>query len=100
MKRYKARAGAVLTTVCGEYLLVTVRALRGVCPYVTRLSESSAFLWSRLETGATEEELFSAVAEEYEVEDLASVRRMIREFLKQMQEMHYLETQEEEEHEE
>ena len=53
MERYKARAGAVLTTVCGEYLLVTVRALRGVCPYVTKLSESSAFLWSRLETGVT-----------------------------------------------
>ena len=100
MERYKARAGAVLTTVCGEYLLVTVRALRGLCPFVTRLNESSAFLWNRLLEGATEEELFSAVAEEYEVEDLASVRRMIREFLEQMQEMHYLETQEEEEHEE
>ena len=40
------------------------------------------------------------MAEEYEVEDLASVRTMIREFLEQMQEMHYLETQEEDEHEE
>lgn len=100
MERYKARAGVVLTTVCGEYLLVAVKALSGVCPFVTTLNESSAFLWSRLATWAAEEELLAAVAEVYEVEDSASARAMIRDFLKQMLEMHYLETQEEEEHEE
>ena len=99
MTRYKARRGVVLTTVCGEHLLVAVKGLKDVCPFVTTLNESSAFLWKRLETGASEEELLAAVAEEYEVEDSESARAMIRDFLKQMLEMHYLETQEEEEDE-
>ena len=99
MTRYKARRGVVLTTVCGEHLLVAVKGLKDVCPFVTTLNESSAFLWKRLENGASEEELLTAVAEEYDVEDMTSVRKMIENFLEQMREMHYLETQEEEEDE-
>ena len=100
MARYKTRRGVVLTSVCGEYLLVAVKGLSGVCPFVTTLNESSAFLWKRLENGAAEEELLAAVAEEYDVEDMASVRKLIQDFLKQMRDMHYLETQEEEQNEE
>ena len=95
MERYKTRTGVVLTTVCGESLLVSSRGLRELCPFVTSINESTAFLWKRLSKGATEEELLSAVAEEYEVEDPASLRQVIKDFLQQMREMNYLLTEEE-----
>lgn len=97
MKRYQARDGLVLTQVCGEYLLVAARALRDLCPYVTVVNETSAFLWERLESGATAEELAQAVADEYEVDDPAAVRQMIADFLRQMQELNYVLTEEQEE---
>ena len=90
MKTYKARNGLVLTQVCGEHLLVAANALRELCPYVTVLNETSAFLWDRLKQGATLEELEAAVTEEYEVDDPASLRGFIESFLQQMQEMNYL----------
>ncbi|MBR5343390.1 MAG: PqqD family protein [Oscillospiraceae bacterium] len=100
MKRYKAREGLVLTQVCGERLLVSAGALKELCPFVTVLNETSAFLWEKLKNGATAEELEQAVAGEYEVDDPASVRGFIEDFLRQMQELNYLLTQEQgDEHE-
>ena len=95
MERYKARPGLVLVTVCGESLLVSTKALWNLCPFMTSLNESSAFLWTRLQEGATEEELLAAVAEEYEVEDPAALRKGIRDFLKKMQDIQVLQSQEE-----
>ena len=95
MERYKARSGLVLVTVCGESLLVATKALWNLCPFMTSLNESSAFLWTRLQEGATEEELLAAVAEEYEVEDPAALRKGIRDFLKKMQDIQVLQSQEE-----
>ncbi len=100
MERYKARSGIVLTSVCGEHLLVATKKRTDECPFMTTLNESGAFLWNQLVNGAAEEELFAAIAEEYEVEDPASLRKLIQGFLKQMRELHYLETQEEEQNEE
>ena len=52
MERYKTRVGVVLTRVCGEWLLVSAAALKDLCPFVTVINESSAFLWNRLQSGA------------------------------------------------
>ena len=94
MKRYKARDGLVLAQVCGEQLLVSAGALRELCPFVTVLNETSAFLWGRLKDGATSEELLQAVKEEYEVDDPAAIRGVIKDFLRQMQELNYVLTEE------
>ncbi len=99
MERYKARSGIVLTAVCGEHLLVATKKRTDECPFMTALNDSGAFLWKQLLDGATEEELLAAVAQEYEVEDPASLRKLIQGFLKQMRDMHYLQTQEEEQNE-
>ncbi len=88
--RYKTRSGVVLTQIRGEYLLVSSSTLRELCPFVTTVNETSAFLWKQLQNGATEEELLLAVAEEYEVDDPEVLRGVIRSFLEQMQAMHYL----------
>ncbi len=100
MKRYKTREGIVLTEVCGETLLVSANALRKLCPFVTVLNESSAFLWTQLRNGATVEELESAVHAEYEIDDPSVVRAVIEDFLRQMLELNYLVAEEGESHEE
>ena len=90
MERYKCRDGVVLTHICGETLLVSARALREQCPFLTVLNDSSAFLWQRLKTGASAAELEEAVCREYEVDDPAEVRGLIETFLHRMNEYHYL----------
>lgn len=92
MERYKTRVGVVLTCVCGEWLLVSASALKDLCPFVTVVNESSAFLWKRLQSGADAAELERAVREEYEIEDPEAVRSVIEAFLRQMLEMNYLVT--------
>lgn len=87
---YKTRTGVVLTEIAGEYVLVAAKALLGECPYVTQLNETSAFLWQKLERGATLESLEAAVAEEYEISDLAAARAAIEAFVKQMEELKYI----------
>lgn len=88
--KYRTRDGVVLTEVCGQYLLVSAEAIREFCPYVTQINESSAFLWKQLESGASLDELESAVAEEYELEDPAAAGEAIRGFVQQMADMNYL----------
>ena len=94
MKRYKARDGLVLTQVCGEQLLVSAGALRELCPFVTVLNETSAFLWGQLKDGATADQLLQAVMKEYEVDDPAAISGVIGDFLHQMQELNYVLTEE------
>ena len=97
MAGYKTRPGVVLTEIAGEYVLVAAKALSGVCPYVTLINESSAFLWRKLEQGANLEQLQAAVSAEYEVEDPAAVQSAIRDFIRHMNELNYLLTDETEE---
>lgn len=90
MKRYKTRVGVVLTSVCGESLLVSARALRELCPFVTVINDSSAFLWNQLRNGAGIEDLERAVLAEYEIDDPAGVKAMIADFVRQMLALNYL----------
>ena len=90
MTSYKTRPGVVLTEIAGEYVLVAAKALLEECPYVTQINESSAFLWKQMESGASLDELVSAVAEEYELEDPAAAGEAIRGFIQQMADMNYL----------
>lgn len=96
MERYKARLGVVLTEICGEHLLVAARALKDLCPFVTVINESSAFLWEQLKNGATLEDLEAAVIAEYEIDDPAAVRGIIESFLRQMKELNYVLTEKQE----
>ncbi len=90
MERYRTRTGVVLTSICGEYLLVAAKDAREHCPYCSQISESSAFLWRKLVSGAGEEELLRAVCAEYEIDDPAAARQAIEAFLTQMVESGYL----------
>ena len=96
MERYKTRPGVVLTEIAGEYILVAAKALTGTCPYVSHINESSAFLWQCMKDGASEEDLLSAVMEEYETDEPEETREAISDFLEQMKKTGYLLIEEEE----
>lgn len=90
MERYKTRPGVVLTEICGEYVLVSAKMNLGVCPYVTTVNETSAFLWNRLIEGADFASLMQAVREEYEIDDVTAAEDAVRAFLAQMIELNYI----------
>ena len=90
MVRYRTRPGVVLTYICGEYVLVAAKSILSICPYVTQVNETSAFLWKQLVDGATAEQLEAAVTDEYEVDDPAQLRDAIGSFIHQMLELNYL----------
>ena len=90
MTRYKTRPGVVLTSICGEHVLVAAKKIRDLCPYVTELNETSAFLWERLHDGADLDSLMVALGEEYELDDPNAAKAAVEAFLRQMLELNYL----------
>lgn len=90
MNRYKTRPGVILTSVCGEHLLVAAAAVRDLCPYVTEINETSAFLWRQLTAGADLDGLMAALDAEYDLPDPAAARQAVESFLQQMLDLHYL----------
>ena len=90
MKRYKTRAGVVLTTVSGQYVLVAAKEAREFCPFTSQINETAAFCWRVLEEGVDFEGLLARLAEEYEIEDPESVSRDLKELLEQLNNAHYL----------
>ena len=90
MEVYKTRPGVVLTSICGEYLLVSGKGARDTCPYVTQINETSADLWKCLEKGASFGQMFEAMSEEYEIEDPENAKEGIQAFLNQMMETGYV----------
>ena len=90
MPRYATRPGVELTSICGEYYLVSARAALAYCPYITQINASSAYLWRKLADGADEETLIADVENDFEVLDRGEAEEAIRGFIGQMLEMNYL----------
>lgn len=90
MPKYRTRPGVELTSICGEYYLVSAREAMKDCPYITEINASSAFLWRRLAEGADKAALIAAVEDEFEVRDRAEAEAAIAGFIGQMLEMNYL----------
>ncbi len=90
MTRYKTRHGVVLTAICGEHVLVAASEAQKLCPYVTELNETSAFLWQQLTSGSDLDGLMAALGEEYELDDPNAARQAVDAFLRQMLELNYL----------
>ncbi len=90
MERYKTRPGVVLTEICGEYVLVSAKMNLKLCPYVTTINETSAFLWNRLIDGADLPALMQAVRDEYEIDDIPAAEEAVRAFLAKMLELNYI----------
>lgn len=89
--KYKIRDGIILTSVCGQHLLVAASAAREFCPYVTQINETSAFIWRQLEQDRDIPEIREAVLKEWEVEDSSSLDDMINSLCSELENMGYLE---------
>lgn len=85
--KYRTRTGIVLTSVCGQHVLVAAKEARENCPYVTKINETAAFCWRLLENGSTCSQLADRLMEEYDAEDISMVKddvnRMLEDFLEE-----------------
>ena len=90
MTVFKTRPGVVLSEICGEYVLVSAKKLQDLCPYISQINESSAFLWKQLEKGMNQQQLIQAVETEYETDNDIDIRESVHLFLQQMLELNYL----------
>ena len=81
----KIKSGFMLREVAGNYIVVAVGSRVKEFNGIINLNETGAFIWGLLEKGATEEELLTALLNEYEVDkevaraDVLSLLDKIRE---------------------
>lgn len=64
----KIAEGFILRQVAGSYIVVAVGKAASTFNGIVNLNDTGAFLWKQLEDGKTEEQLVSALLDEYEVE--------------------------------
>ena len=84
MSRYRTRTGLVLTSICGEHILIAAKAIRDQVSSFAQLNESSAFVWRLFECGSSTEDAEKALMEEYEIEDPALAGAAVKAFVEQM----------------
>ena len=65
----KIKNNFVLKKIAGAYMVVPVRTRAVDFSGIIKLSESGAFLWKLLETGADRQELIAKMLEEYAVDE-------------------------------
>ncbi len=81
----KIKEGFILREVAGSYIVVAVGDAVKSFNGVINLNESSALLWKILEKGADEEQLISALLNEYDVtEDVA--KKDVKAFISKLME--------------
>ena len=90
MTVYKTRKGIVLSEICGEYVLVAAKKLQDICPYVSQVNETSAFIWKQLEEGKNLRQIVQAVENEYDSGDSIDIQSAVEAFIRQMLELNYL----------
>ena len=88
--RYKTRKGIVMTSVCGQYILVSAKMAREHCPYITQINVTTAICWKLLEEGSTADELAQHILKEFEVEDTSRIKGDISGLLEQLLEGGYI----------
>lgn len=65
----KAKEGFVLRNIVGEHILMPVGDNIGRFKGTILLNEVSAFIWEKLQSPVSREELLKAILEEFEVEE-------------------------------
>lgn len=91
MKRYSLRGGVVLTTICGQDILVATPQARPFCKKLQEINPTGGDIIRFLEGEArTFDELMAFLAGEYEIEDPGEIREDIRGFLKILTEQGYV----------
>ena len=87
----KIKSGFLLRTIAGSSIVVPVGNRSLDFNGMITLNGTAAFLWKRLEQGATEEELAAAILENYEDVDEAEAKKSVADFLEKLREVDCLE---------
>lgn len=74
----KIKSGFMLREIAGQWVIVPLGARVVEFNGIMTLSESGALLWKRLEQGASEDELVSAIRAEYDVDEELARRDVSR----------------------
>ena len=98
--RYRVKKGIVLTSVCGQYILVAAKKTRENCPYITQINETTASCWRLLENGCTCDGLIRFLLDEYDAEDENLVKEDVEKLLAKLFELGYIIKEDEEEEDE
>ena len=78
----KIKSGFILRSIAGCKVVVSVGERVLDFNGIINLNETGAFLWKRLEVGATEDELVAAILENYTEVDEPTARESVRSFTK------------------
>lgn len=87
--KYRKQPGIVMETICGQSLLIATIEAREYCPYLTKLDESSAFIWKMIEDGRTTDEMVSEIVREYGISKEEAEHALMA-FLNGMEENHFI----------
>lgn len=68
MSKYLIRPGVVLSSVCGEHLLIATREARGKCPYAKQINNTGAYFWTLLEQGDDVENMVLSASDRFQAE--------------------------------
>ena len=85
----KLKKGFILREVAGDVIVVPSGEVLDLNMMIS-LNETAAFLWKRLENGATEEELVMALLDEYEASE-EDARFYVKKFEETLNENGFLE---------
>lgn len=86
----KIKKDFILKKIAGSYIVVPVRQEAVDFSGIIKLSESGAFLWKLLESGAEKEELVAKLLDEYLVDE-ATARADVDRFIDRLNEADLLE---------
>jgi len=79
---YRFRKGVVLTSICGEYLLVATPEARSYCERIRQINETGADIVVQLLNGAGNiDEIINGLQDEYEITNTIEFREKIQVFL-------------------
>ncbi len=78
----KTKSGFMLRSIAGCKVVVSVGKRTLDFNGIINLNDTGAFLWERLEQGATEDELVKAILENYTDVDEATARQSVVNFVK------------------
>ncbi len=82
----KIKSGFMMRSIAGCKVVVSVGKRSLDFNGIINLNDTAAFLWERLEQGATEEQLTAAILEQYTDVDEATARQSVAEFINTLRE--------------
>lgn len=86
---YQITKGVVKVTVCDENLLVATGDARQILPYVKHLNPAGAYIWDKLESALSTEEIVEQIVADYGISEI-DARESMQNFIRILCEAGYI----------